>query len=111
MKLDIQKFGSRGASSSKKIFTAKDIKPIRQWYSKSPVGYELNGIYLLKDYYGLRQTEQYNWIINRKGSTYQWYGERAKAIDSGEAIAVNNYKQGKEKLIELANKRKKGKLL
>lgn len=109
MELDIQLFGGRGAVSTgkrTKTYTAKDIKPIREHFSKYPVGYELNGFYLLKDYYGLRTTEQYNWIINKTGKTYQWYGEKNKAIESGEAINVKNFKEGKEKLLELANKKK-----
>ena len=109
MRLNIQQFGGRGVSSSVKKYTSKDIKPIKKYYSNKPVGYELNGYYLLKDYYGLGTSEKYNWLINQTGSTYQWYGDRRKAIDSGEAINVNNFKEGKEKLIELANKKKRSK--
>ena len=94
-----------------KEFTSKDIESIKKWYSNRPVGYKLNGIYLLKDYYGLGQTEHYTWIITKKEHGYSFYVDKERAIKNGEVITVSNFKEGKAKLIELANKNIEGKVI
>ena len=105
MKLKLDLFGGRGASSSNKVYTAKDIKTLRSNITGIK-GYELNGIYLLKHYgQGVRGND-YGWIINKKeNNSLSLYTDYSKAIDNGTAINVANYKEGKIKLIELANKK------
>lgn len=89
-----------------KKYTKEDIEPIRVWYSKNPKGYKLGDYYLLKDYYGLRTTEKYNWIISVHDYAPLDYIARDKQLKNGEIINVNNFKEGKEKLIEIANNKK-----
>ena len=110
MKLNIQYFGGRGVSSSKQ-YTTKDIKVARRLgpeYKNRIDAYELNGWYLLKDYgEGVRNNTWFNWAISKSKWGAGDIIDKRKAIDKGEYIYVNNFKQGKEKLIELANKKKK----
>lgn len=98
-----------GQIVKQKKYDKKDIEPIKKWYSKNPIGYKVGNVYLLKNYYGLRQTEQYNWIITKKEYGYSWINEIDKAIKNDEAFFVDNFKIGKEKLLEVANKNFKGK--
>ena len=62
-------------------------------------GYELNGVYLMKHYYFV---DSYDWIINRTGINYNTSHEFNKAYDNGEIILVSNFKEGKNKLMEMA---------
>ena len=121
MKLDIQLFGGRGAKSSK-VYTAKDIKKLYEKgdriqgtseYLQEVRGYELNGMYLLKNYIG-GYKNRYEWVINDKEDKipYSLYnGTKWEQFDKtkGKIIKVSSLKEGKEKLLKLANKRKKKK--
>ena len=111
MKLDIQMFGGRGASSQKQ-FSTKDIRTLKETlygYGNRTKGYELNGWYLLKDYgESLRNSSWYSWIITKnENATGQTYIDKRKMREQGNYIYVNNFKEGKEKLLELANKKRK----
>ena len=107
-------------SNVKKQFTEKDMKP-RYEMNKGEfiTGYELNGIWLLKNDY---QTEPwasvkedknfrpYRWVINETSDKVP-----ASSFNGVEWVKYNaddkvtycyTFKEGKEKLIELANKKR-----
>lgn len=119
IKLDIQMFGGRGASSSK-TYTTKDINKLYKngdriagtsEYIQVVRGYELNGIYLLKNYTD-EVKNQYKWIINDKEdkipySLYDGTKWKDENKTTGKIINVSSLKEGKEKLLKLANKKKR----
>lgn len=96
-------------------YTSKDIKKIK-WnefyhtnddrYEDIVLCYELNGIYLLKEYcYG----DSYYWqlrtdeksTIDRTAQPYTY----DRLINEGKLIEISTFKEGKELLIRLANER------
>lgn len=64
------------------------------------IGYKFGKYYLMKHYYW---SNMYNWIINKTGQGYHSIIEWDKAKKNGEVELALSCKQGKERLIELAN--------
>lgn len=89
---------------NKKEYAEKDIKKL---YDFGEIyGYELNGIYLLKSPMTVNK-----WVINldkneRPSMAIDYDLGIANRENEGRIIEISNYKEGKEKLIELANKKK-----
>lgn len=96
----------------KKQYTEKDIKPLYAMNRKQFTrGYELNGIYLLKceKFFGI---DVMKWVINEtndriplklyNGVTYE------PRYQEDKVTYFRTFKEGKSKLIELANKKRKG---
>lgn len=61
-------------------------------------GYKLGDYYLMKLY---TWGNHYEWIINKTGENHYYTCEFDKKLDNGEVILCDNFKQGKQKLIEL----------
>ena len=98
----------RSKSNKNNKYTEKDIKVLRN-YDNSVRGYELNNMYLLKKSDGTNTG--HSWIINKTKDqipTLPIYYSTGwnKKEDDGEIIKVSSFKEGKEKLIKLANKKK-----
>lgn len=68
-------------------------------YDGDLIGYEFNGYYLMKHY---TWGNSYSWIINQTGEYVYCHCEFSRAYDRGEVIPVGNFKEGKAKLMELA---------
>lgn len=85
-----------------KNFTKSDIKKIVD-YEYGVQAYELNGVYLSK-YYGwsTRNNTPICWMLAYTES-YSSPFEESKAMSNKEAMLVDSYKEGIEKLIEIAN--------
>ena len=101
----------------KKEYTEKDMKPRYEWNRGQMVtGYELNGIWLLKNDNPWATTredknfEPYRWVINEtsdKVPTTIYTGVDWVDIYADDKVTyVHTFKEGKEKLIEMANKKK-----
>lgn len=69
--------------------------------NKEVKGYKFGEYYLMK-HYGWGNS--YSWIINKTGENFYTSNEFSRAYDNGEVITVGSFKQGKQKLIELASK-------
>ena len=97
-------------NSTRIKYIDKDIKPIYVFNRKQETrGYELNGIYLLKtDRYGdINSNKQ--WVINEtsdQAPTYIYNGVEAVPYHQEDKVTYfKTFKEGKEKLVELANKK------
>lgn len=62
-------------------------------------GYRLGNYYLMKYYTWMNN---YNWIINKDGKYHYFDIDFSRAIDNGDIEIALSCKQGKQRLIELA---------
>lgn len=86
-----------------KTYTKADITK-----SKSEYGdyiYSCNGVNLMKQYDMFSEKSNW-WIITKNNTDYQTGIFYSKASDKGEAMTVDNYKEGLEKIVEIANNKK-----
>ncbi len=88
---------------NKKVYTNKDIEKIYN-YDMKVKGYKCGNFYLLKNYYGTGITERYSWVITKQETGYWNYIDLRKAFENNEALSVDNFIDGKNKLIEIANR-------
>lgn len=65
----------------------------------SVIGYKLGNHYLMKHYTWMNQ---YSWIINNDGAVHYFDHEFWQKVDSGDVEICLSCKQGKQRLIELA---------
>lgn len=97
---------------NKKVYTEKDMKPLYIYNRKQETrGYELNGIYLLKNHEQGKHYLTHKWLVNElddKVPSYIYMGDtsRSRWVDENDTIKYfETFKEGKEALIKLANKK------
>lgn len=96
----------------KKLYTEKDMKPLYTFnWKQGTKGYELNGIYLLKNHEWGINNLTHKWLINEledKVPTNLYNGNEFEKYGMNDTIKYfKTFKEGKEALVKLANEKEK----